>query len=806
MKNFIHGRETKFSLIASLLLLVVGYADLILGGITLSAIALTLAYCVTLPFWFYQQFLRKDSPRNPGDASVEPPPYREATFAGIAVFLLYLFTLAPTTAMWDASEYIAAAYIFGVPHPPGNPLFVVLGRFFTLLPLPLGIAARVNLFAAVASAASAAIWFLVTWRLCGRILPLRWQRICVASAAALVGATAFTVWNQSVVNEKVYTLALAGIAIVSWLTIRWLDNPRSRNADALLVLAAYLSGLGYANHMAGLLALPAVVVALLIRDWRSVMRVRLIAAFAAAFFVGTTPFLTQPIRAGHNPAINEGGVSGCVTEFNISCTLSGTTVDRFLYNLNRGQYGKPSVMKRQAPIAAQLAMWWDYFSWQWWRDPQGTNAGAQNFLAVAFLLIGFVGGYAHWKHHRESFIYFGPLILLMTVGLVFYLNFKYGYSQVPELGNRVEREVRERDYFYIWSFSAWSVWVGAGLAFFWAALSRARGKVGAIGGDPRSEINRLWLRSSPVLLVALIPLFANFSAASRRNDYVTAAWARDILNSVEPYSILVVAGDNDTFPLWYAQEVENVRKDVVVVIMSLLGTDWYARQLTMRPATVYDAAKGPAVYRNVTWKQPAGPPLKMSIQEADSVPEYLTPVRPMTFEAHGISSLIDPKKLEYGVVVRSEVFLLHMIKHTAPDRPIYFSRSAGPLPSQLGLSGHLVNHGLADKLMLPDFPSAAPMDTVRVDGTGLVDYQRAASLWRDVYEAPEALALRGQWVDQPSVSIPMLYVATGFELSHLHFARGDTAAANRVFEETRRAAVAMSLPGLVEQLDAARPR
>src|SRR5438309_5601226 len=89
------------------------------------------------------------------------PSYGAAAVVGVAVLVLYIITLAPTTAMWDASEYITAAYTLGIPHPPGNPLFVLLGRVATLI-VPVGsIAVRVNLLAAASSATAAAIWFLV---------------------------------------------------------------------------------------------------------------------------------------------------------------------------------------------------------------------------------------------------------------------------------------------------------------------------------------------------------------------------------------------------------------------------------------------------------------------------------------------------------------------------------------------------------------------------------------------------------------------------------------------------------------------
>jgi len=93
---------------------------------------------------------------------------------------------------------------------------------------------------------------------------------------------------------------------------------------------------------------------------------------------------------------------------------------------------------------------------------------------------------------------------------------------------------------------------------------------------------RRWTLATPVLLLALIPLWGNHLTASRKGETLARDFAYDLLQSVEPYGVLVTAGDNDTFPLWYAQEVEHVRQDVTVVNLSLANTDWYIRQLQRR--------------------------------------------------------------------------------------------------------------------------------------------------------------------------------------------------------------------------------
>ena len=724
------------------------------------------------------------------------PSYLAAGLTSLGVFLLYMVTLAPSTAMWDTSEYIAAAYTLGIPHPPGNPFFVLLGRVFTLLPIASEIATRVNILAAVTSAMSAGAWFLITERVLVSWFPHRWQRVTGGVLAAIIGATAFTVWNQSVVNEKVYTVSLAFFAIVAWLSVRWADEPVGPKADRILVLIAYLIGLGYANHPAGFLIAPAVAIVVLARRWQTVLRWRLLLACAGALVLGTTPFLTQPIRAAHFPAINEGEPTACQNGLAFDCTFSKLTWERFKYNVNREQYGKPSLIERQAPFTAQVGMWWLYFKWQWLRDAHADSPGLQNALAVLFLLLGIAGGVVHYKRDRRSFWFFGPLIFTVTLGLVYYLNFKYGYSQAPELGQSVDREVRDRDYFYLWSFSAWSVWVALGLIAVWDTLASMVGveKVRVAGEVVDRPHRRSLALASPVLALALIPLFTNWTSASRANQTDTRDFAHDLLNSVEPYGVLVTVGDNDTFPLWYAQEVEGIRKDVVVANTSLLNTDWYVRQLIRRPVYEYDAARGPAIYRGRSWPKPSAGPLKITTDEADRVPLWMQVPPNAVFQAGRILA-----QLQAEQIPRADILVLQMIKDSHHERPFYFSRTSGGYGAELGMQRYLLTQGLARKLM-PD-TIRVNADTMMIAGEGYLDVPRTLALWDTVFEAKTSIASRTDWVDTPSVGIPYLYVATGAVLSEALQRRGQPQDANRVIAEARAVAKATRLDGLLGMLD-----
>ena len=719
------------------------------------------------------------------------PSYIPAAIAAALVFVLYLLTLAPSVAMWDTGEYMAAVKVLGLPHPPGNPFFMLLGHAFASLPLPVSYAARINILAALASACSAGLWFLVTERIVSRWIAERWHRLVVAGLATLIGATAFTVWNQSVVNEKVYTVSLLFFTIVSWLILQWMDNPDTRRADRILILVAFLLGLGYSNHPAGFLPLPAAGVAILAVRWRTLLRWKLLLAAFGALLLGLTPFIYEPVRAAYFPGINEGAPTACTTELKADCTFDSLTWQRLKANINREQYGQK--LERGAPYSAQVGMWWLYFKWQWIRDSHQVMQGLQFVVAFLFLALGLLGGYVHWSRDRKTFWYFGPLMFTMTLALIYYLNFKYGWSQDPDLHD-VQREVRDRDYFYIWSYSAWGVWAAIGLAFLWEQLAHV------IGGEDRSvektpvakratpalawPSRRGFMMAAPILLLAVIPLVSNWKFASRAGHYFTREWARDYLNSLEPYAIVITNGDNDTFPLWYAQEVEGVRRDVTVAVTTYLDTDWFVRQMIRRPIADYDAANGPAIFRGKQWKKPSGPPLKMTFAEADAIPEYIQITQPQFFRQGNINLAIEP-----GYLVRDQLVLLRLIKDALPERPIYVSTGGG---AGLGLEPYLLSQGFVQKVM--DSPLTDTAETPRISGL-FVDVDRTKRLWNEVYKAPEALVREGDWIDRPSFGIAYTYAFTGAVLAQAVSRQGDERASNTIMDRVRRIVKAARIEG-----------
>jgi hypothetical protein len=729
------------------------------------------------------------------NAEHEKPPYLWALLTAAVVFTIYLVTLAPTTAFWDTSEYIAAARVLGVPHPPGNPLFVIMAHVFGLIPLAASYAVRINLFAAVTSAASAGLWFLVAERWLRGIVPHRWARYGAAFAGILVGATSWTVWNQSTVNEKVYTLSLLSIAVVMWLVVRWGDDEPGTHRDRWLVLIAYVMALTSTNHLMGVLALPALAVYVLWTDWPTVLRpwavvtfwalllavsgkwsdmvlggtlqVPLIVATVGIFgyalwksprdplvYLGLTAvivgislnYVWLPMRAGQYPPINEGEPVGFLSQ-----ALQDV--------LNRVQYGKPSLTERQASFTAQLANFWQYYSWQFAKD-----WGALARVATAiFTLLGLGGLWALWKSDRRAGVAALALLGTLSVGLVYYMNFKYGFSQY--LGEEsLPREVRERDYFFIGSFAVFGTFVALGFG----ALMRA---IVEFLGDRGSGMSR-WTAASPVLALALIPLFGNQTTASRASETLARDFAYDILQSVEPYGILITAGDNDTFPLWYAQEVEGIRRDVTLANLSLMNTRWHLRQLRRRQTPQFDVARAAALWKPgpaesgvpltdsagsaatslAVWPYPKEPVFSVTTEQLDSLPEAM-----QVPENGGVT--FDSLKIAFGqdVLMLQDLATIFLIRDNLDKRPIFFSWSDGGYPDQtLGLSPYLVSQGLVRKLM--DEPVVATDSIVLSPSLGYLDVPRTEKLLWDVYHWKTAARDRPRgWVDRPSGSILQLY-------------------------------------------------
>lgn len=223
-------------------------------------------------------------------------------------------------------------------------------------------------------------------------------------------------------------------------------------------------------------------------------------------------------------------------------------------------------------------MYWRYFGWNFiGREsdiqdagvamftnrnnlPQdiGKNKAHNQFYGIP-LILGLLGLVFMLMRNSQVSLVTGMLFFLTGIGLVLYLN-------SPPV------EPRERDYIYVGSFYVFAMWVGFGVMYMAEVLQKSY-KKGIVAPVIATAISLI----APVIMAQ-----QGWDDHDRSRQYQSIESAKNLLNSCAPNAILFTEGDNDTFPLWYIQEVEGFRTDVRVCNLSLLGTDWYARQMTRK--------------------------------------------------------------------------------------------------------------------------------------------------------------------------------------------------------------------------------
>jgi hypothetical protein len=756
------------------------------------------------------------------------PPYRAALAVSLAILAGFALTLAPTVTFWDAGELIAATRILGIPHPPGTPLLVMLGHAWATL-LPLGEwAFRTNLMTAAFGAAAGGFFFLCTHESLGDGMDAR-LRLWTAAAAAVAGAFTFTNWQNSTETEA-YAVAVFTIAAMCWTAFRWRAARGTPAAPKRLLLVLLLAGLSIGNHLLALLAGPAIVgflawtvhaapaadPALRRQEWAKVGVVAgtwalligsglgsttlatlgLVAFVAAALFaaasgagafalvallvaaVGITPYAFLYVRANQHPMINE---------------AAPATWDALLAVIRREQYpvrtplDDPTVMhgpdnpgRSGTIIGLQFLNYLQYFDWQWARSlPDALRALA----TAAFLLLGLRGAAHQRRTDRGAWWLFLLLFLVTGLGLVAYMNFRPGFSIGWSLyPNGEDHEVRERDYFFVVSFVTWGLWAGIGLG------TLARDMV-ARGGARAAAL------AHAVLALALLPAAANWRDATRRGPdrELAADFAYNLLNSVPPYGILFTYGDNDTFPLWWAQEVAGIRRDVTIVCLALAQTDWYMRQLRDNPTRDFDPGAAPVPWRGAQATKPDWPLHTMTdgeIASAASVPIMLD--RPTTVQFGPLTATYPERTIFYP----NDVVAMRIIQQNVGRRPIVWGVTSGR--DFAGLGAHVVQQALAFRLetATPDTTSAG---IVRGGiGGGLIDVPLTRTLAWETYRYGPLLTEDTRRLESTSASIASTLSIPFSLLAYADDVRGDTVSVRKQLERAARIAPSEALDAALE--------
>jgi hypothetical protein len=615
--------------------------------------------------------------------------FRDPIFlGGLASFVVsqigYLLTLTRSCPFWDSGEFIATSYVLGIPHPPGTPLYVLIGRLFTLVPIAQ-IATRVNYLSALASSLAVLFTYLVIVNLARRLRrgPATWLDEWITAGGALTGAffMAFsrTFWDNAI-EAEVYAISSLVVVLAVWFSLKWEESGRGadgRRDDNLLLLVLYLLFVSVGFHMGTLLVAPAVLLFVLLvaaptvlnRDvltttawvgaaavafllfkavglpvglalvlaalgfaamvgwkWERLGRRNLAFWALALAVVGLTVQFFLLIRAHHNPPINEADPDNWKA---------------FWLVLSRDQY------KPVDPFITRKASWAIQFGkhfWRYWRDQYDLGVRPEWFSMMFPFLLGLVGAVLQaWRDGRR-FLFVLALLFFTTLFLVFYLNFQ-------------QDEVRDRDYFFVTGFHFFTFWIGLGAI----AIARwLRGEPQAVEGrlreTPGSKV--FGLGTTGILLLCSLlpgrPGGERWFEHDRSGFLVARDYAYNMLEPLDRNAILFTNGDNDTFPLWYLQEVEKIRKDVRVVNLSLLNTQWYIRQVR------------------------------------DDVPKVK-----VTFSEAQIDDLRGVMLPDGTVVLIKDVMVRHILEEN-PDRPIYL---AVTVPDQMNLDKRLVMEGLVFRIV-----------------------------------------------------------------------------------------------------------
>lgn len=655
----------------------------------------------------------------------------------IAVFLatqvVYLLTLTVSCPFWDSGEYIATSYILGVPHPPGTPLYVLIGRIAAMIPLFEMVATRVNWLSALASSVCASFLYLSTVEIYARwVQPTRGSMreesetaddtssrwVAFFAGAVAAGFTAFgrTFWDNAI-EAEVYALSSAITAAAFWLILRWARPGDRGSRTGMFVLLYYLACMSMGIHLGTFLVLPGIVLFALIVDRRifgeSVTSALFVAGLAILLHPGLLPTLgikfwaptfggvvvlsiisifrplhasLRPggiltwcaiaaalgisthfyllIRAGLDPAINEADPSNFEALWKV---------------LIRDQYRPANPFtERKAALGIQLTRhFWDYA-----RDQYSLGVRPLWLGQMIPYLIGTAGLIGHALRDRKSFVLLFVTYAITSFGLVFYLNFS-------------AQEVRPRDYFFVASFQFYAVWIGLGVALL---LEQFRETVVEEGISRYRPL----LFASGILTLLLPALTARhyWYVHDRTDFHVAADYARNMLVPLEQNAILFTNGDNDTFPLWYLQEVEGVRKDVRVVNLSLLNTAWYIHQVED-----YE----PRVRIGFT-EEELTIVLDYSLYHAMAAQNYggWTPERLRQFIRE---SGVAPYVRDFQVPLLTKDLAVARILEQNPDRPIYL---AVTVPDAMGLDERLVMEGLVFSLR---DPVAGSPDRIDLDRT-----------------------------------------------------------------------------------------
>jgi len=335
-----------------------------------------------------------------------------ALFVFLVAFITYWRTIAPTVSFWDCGEFIACSYILGIPHPPGAPFYLLIGRIFSMIPFVEDIALRVNVISAITSAITVMLTYLIIVRLIQiwRGTPKTLEDRVIVYASGVLGALTFaftdTLWFNAV-EAEVYAISMFFTAIVVWLVLIWYEKADDPSSDRYLLLIMFCIGLSIGIHLLNVLTLPAITLLVYFRKYRVSFGKLFLSTLIAAASFGVGLVFMKVILTLLYPIYQP-----VLLPF---IQLLFPTVDK----LQAPDYGTAALLLFPIFIIVHLLI---YRQSSEFRD----YASVALLVAVATILLvaiypGVVKG-VPWLVDKGEFTVINPLILVtISVAVVFYL-------------------------------------------------------------------------------------------------------------------------------------------------------------------------------------------------------------------------------------------------------------------------------------------------------------------------------------------------------------------------------------------------
>lgn len=687
---------------------------------------------------------------------MEPVHARTNRLIAVGVFLIAFFafitSVAPTVSFWDCGEYISAGHKLGIPHPPGNPLFVLLMRVASMgFSFFEDVGYRMNFSIVVMSALTAMFIYLAAVRVIVSFTGIPdnlHKRITVyvgGITAGLFAVFGYTFWF-SAVETSTYNTSMLAIAICTWLILKWYQSTNVYR-DRLLVLITFIAFLGIGLHMYTMIILPPVFLFVIMvdkekrGDWRfwatafamgSILYtlsgfiwigpVTAAALFVIAFssknntykwrlcfwlaffaLLGFSVHTFIPIRSTLEPMINMNQPDNWESLINV---------------LERRQYGSESMISRmfwrRGALANQFGIE-GHMGWGGFHLTQFFRLGAHDtersffidgllsgtFKLLIYLIptaLMFFGWAYLFKRNRPVAILLITLAVLTSVGLVLYINFSDGtrpdsrdvYQHWVQMGRQGPAPTVHREVrIRDYFFTAGFMFYGMWIGLAIAALLHK------LFGSKDNFLRSTVAPALAILLVAspAVPLVTNHQLNNRSQDWIAYDYAYNLLMSCKENGVLFTNGDNDTFPLWALQEAYGIRTDVRVVNLSLLNTDWYIKQLQKLEPTV---------------------PIRLSEDAINRLrPErnFITTPTAYNMKRAGISVQL-PTVEQHNVMRVQDWMLLHIIDANAWEKPIYIAITVSD-NNLMGLGPHLKSQGLVNRIMPYRVPQKEQFDMER---------------------------------------------------------------------------------------------